>query len=89
MNIEFTHAFEAETQQICRKNPQLQLAFKKQLNLFKSNPFHPSLRLHKLKGVRSEQYAIWIKDDLRALSIKSATASDTYIFFDVVTHDEY
>lgn len=89
MKIEFTDAFKKKIQQVIRKNPHLQSAFKKQFNLFKSNPFHPSLRLHKLKGTRSEQYAIWIKGDVRALSIKSTTNSDTYIFFDVVTHDTY
>ena len=30
-----------------------------------------------------------IKEDLRALSIKSRTHKDTYVFFDLVTHDEY
>ncbi|MBA3724603.1 MAG: plasmid stabilization protein [Candidatus Levybacteria bacterium] len=89
MNIEFTDAFKKKLQQVNRKNPQLKLSLKKQFNLFRINPFHPSLRLHKLKGMRSEQYAIWIKGDLRALSIKSTTNTDTYIFFDLVTHDEY
>ena len=89
MNIEFTDEFKKKTQQFIRKSPQLKSSFKKQLALFKLNPFHPSLRLHKLKGSRSEQYALWIKGDLRALSIKSKTHTETYIFFDTVTHDEY
>lgn len=89
MNIEFTDEFKKKTQQVVRKNPPLKHFLKKQLTLFKTNPFHPSLRLHKLKGSRSEQYAIWIKGDLRALSIKSKTHNDTYIFFDLVTHDRY
>lgn len=89
MNIEFTDSFKKKTQQLGRKNPQFKTVLKKQLSLFKLNPFHPSLRLHKLKGSRSEQYAMWIKGDLRALSIKSRTHKDTYIFFDLVTHDEY
>jgi len=81
MKIEFTDAFKKKVQQVNRKTPQLKSSLKKQFNLFRSNPHHPSLRLHKLKGTRSEQYAIWIKGDLRALSIKSTTNSDTYIFF--------
>lgn len=89
MNIEFTHAFEKKIKQLCQKNPNLNSSFKKQLNLFKINPSYPSLRLHKLKGARSQQYAIWIKDDLRAIVIKSITRPDTFIFFDVVSHDEY
>lgn len=89
MNVEFTDEFKKKAQQFIRKNPQLKSSLKKQFTLFKINPFHPSLRLHKLKGKRSEQYALWIKGDLRALSIKSKTHTATYIFFDIVTHDEY
>ena len=89
MNVEFTDEFKKKTQQLIRKNPQLKSSFKKQFILFKINPFHPSLRLHKLKGSRSEQYVIWIKGDLRALSIKPKTDTETYIFFDLVTHGEY
>ena len=89
MNIEFTISFKKKTQQLARKNPQLKTTLKKQFNQFKINPLHPSLRLHKLRGTRSEQYAIWIKGDLRALSIKSKNQKDTYIFFDLVSHYEY
>lgn len=89
MNIEFTDSFRKKIKKISRKNPDFKTALIKQLKLFKNNPLHPSLRLHKLKGARSEQLAIWIKGDLRALSIKSRTIKDTYVFFDLITHDEY
>jgi len=82
MNLEFTYSFKKKAQKIARKNPLLKTALIKQFRLFKTNPYHPSLRLHKLKGVKSEQYAIWIKGDLRALSIKSNINKNTYIFYD-------
>jgi mRNA-degrading endonuclease YafQ of YafQ-DinJ toxin-antitoxin module len=89
MNIEFTDSFKRKAQKLSKRDPSLVLALKKQFNLFISNPYHPSIRLHKLQGKRSEQYAIYIKEDLRALSIKSRQMNSTYIFFDLVSHNEY
>ncbi len=89
MNIEFTETFEKKTAQLIKKNQQLRIVFKKQFNLFAINPFYPSLRLHKLQGKRSEQYALWITGDLSALGVKSKSKENTYVFFDIVTHDEY
>ena len=34
----------------------------------------------------NEQYAIWILGDVRALAIKE---KGSYVFFDLITHDEY
>lgn len=89
MNIELTDFFKRKAQKLIEKDPEVKSALKKQFNLFKSNPLYPSLHLHKLQGKRSEQYAIKIMPDLRALSVKSKHSKDTYIFFDLVTHDEY
>ena len=89
MNIELTQGFKKKAQKLIQKDPSLRSILKKQIGLFKLNPLYPSLHLHKLQGKRSEQYAIKIKSYLRALSIKSKDKKDTYIFFDLVTHDEY
>lgn len=86
MIFHFTRSFEIKTRKLCEKNPRLKKDFVKQFRLFKSEPSHPSLKWHKLKGKRSEQYAMWIQGDLRALAIKD---KEVYIFFDLVTHDEY
>jgi len=87
--VEFTKSFDKRAWQLCKKNPQLKTVLIKQFSVFRNNPYYPSLRLHKLRGDRSEQFAIWIMGDLRALSIKSKTQKNTYIFFDLVSHDEY
>lgn len=86
MKLEFSDVFQRKAQKLIKKDPGLRSVFKKQFNLFKSNQLYPSLHLHKLQGKRSEQYAMKISSDLRALSIRSG---DTYIFFDLVSHDEY
>lgn len=86
MNFSVTESFQKKAQKLCKKKPQLRQSLAKQFALFQEDHRHPSLKLHKLKGKRSEQYAIWIIGDLRALGVK---AKDTYVFFDLVTHDEY
>ena len=86
MTIYFTAAFKKKADKLSKKQEKLPTQLKKQFKLFQQNPTHLDLRLHKLRGKRTEQYAIWVLDDLRALAIKEG---DTYIFFDLVTHDEY
>lgn len=84
MNFTFTEAFRKKAQKMCKKDPDLRHALGKQFALFQKNHRHPSLRLHKLQGNRSEQCAIWIVADLRALGVKEQSE---YVFFDLVTHD--
>lgn len=86
MNFSITQSFQKKAQKPCRKDSQLRRVLAKQFSLFQENHQHPSLKLHKLKGKRSEQYSIWIIGDLRALSIRDG---EEYIFFDLVHHDEY
>lgn len=86
MNFSLTQSFQKKAQRLCKKDAQLRFALAKQFSLFQENHEHPSLKLHKLKGTRSEQYAVWIMGNLRALGIKS---EDEYVFFDLVTHDQY
>lgn len=86
MNFFLTETFQKKAKKLCKKDTQLRGTLAKQFSLFQENHQHPSLRLHKLKGKRSEQYSIWIMGDLRALSIKD---EEEYIFFDLVNHDQY
>jgi mRNA-degrading endonuclease YafQ of YafQ-DinJ toxin-antitoxin module len=86
MNLYLTESFQDKACKLCRKDNELKISLKKQFSLFQQNPRHPSLRLHKLQGKRLQQHAMWIKGDLRALFIKE---DGKYIFFDLVTHDQY
>lgn len=86
MNFVLTHAFQKKAQKLCRKDPQIRIALAKQFSLFQKNHQHPSLKWHKLKGKRSEQYALWVLGDLRALCSKDG---ETHVFFDLVTHNQY
>lgn len=86
MTIHFTQDFRKKAAKLVKNNSKLQKRLKKQFSLFQQNPAHAGLRLHKLKVSLSEQYAIWIEGDLRALAIKEG---EVYTFFDVVNHDQY
>ena len=86
MIIHFTQGFQKKAAKMVAHNDQLQKKLKKQFKIFQQNPLHLGLRLHKLKGKRSEQYAIWIEGDVRALAVKNG---EVYTFFDLVTHDQY
>lgn len=86
MNFHLTNSFQKKARKLCKKDLKFKLELAKQFTIFQKNHRHPSLQLHKLKGKRSKQYAIWIKDDVRALSIKDG---DVYIFFDLVIHNQY
>lgn len=86
MNFSLTQAFQKKAQKLCKSDLNLRLQLAKQFSLFQQNPHHPSLKLHKLQGKRSQQYAIWIMGDLRALGVKSA---EEFVFFDLVNHDQY
>lgn len=86
MSIHFTQSFQDQAAKACKKDARLKKALSKQFSLFQKNYRHPSLRLHKLQGRRTEQYAIWIHNDLRALCVRD---NDDFIFFELITHDQY
>lgn len=77
MNFFLSESFKSKAQKLCRNNLRLRQALAKQFSIFQENHYHPSLRLHKLSGKRSEQYVIWIMDDVRAVSIKRG---NEYVF---------
>ena len=86
MNIYPTPKFLRQLKQKVKKKPSLKTEIKKKLNLLLKQPKHSSLRLHKLKGKRINQYAIAIEPDLRITFLKE---KNNYILTDLITHDQY
>lgn len=84
--VVFTDGFKKQASKLCRKSPALRKHLAKQFQIFSLGEYNPSIRLHKLKGKRSTQYAMWIESDLRAIAVKDG---DAYIFFELATHDKY
>lgn len=48
--IQFTDEYKKRAKRFLKKHPDLGSAYLKTLTLLEANPFHPSLRLHRLKG---------------------------------------
>lgn len=86
MEIKTTAYFDKSYLKKINKNPQLKTKVRKQVGLLKSNPKHPSLKLHKLKGTRAQEYSFWIEGNLRITFI---IIKNTIVFTDIITHDQY
>ena len=86
MNFHYTSHFKRKLKQTIKKKPALEKETTLQLNLLLRNPNHPSLRLHKLRGKRINQYSIWLESNLRITFIKE---KQNYILTDILTHDQY
>jgi mRNA-degrading endonuclease YafQ of YafQ-DinJ toxin-antitoxin module len=63
------------------------LQYEKTLELLELNPFHPSLRLHKLKGAMEGLRSVSINISYR-LTVEFLREGMTIIPIDVGTHDE-
>lgn len=86
MKIKTTVHFDKNLSKKLRKNPHLKPKLKKQISILKNNLQHPSLRLHKLSGKRTNEYAFWIEKNLR---ITFNVLNNTLLFTDIITHDQY
>lgn len=68
-----------------KKNPKLSKKIQKQLKFFSTDPRHPSLNTHKLKGGLSTRWSISIEGNIRMIYYLNG---DEAVFFDIGTHDE-
>ena len=73
-------------QNIKRKDNKLLTQINKQLKLFKANPKHQSLRLHKLSGKLQNRWSISINRSIRMVYI--LLSEDEAYFILIGTHDE-
>jgi len=70
-----------------KRHPNLFDRYTKTIEILEVNPYHPSLRLHKLKGRLCEFYSISITMEYRIL-IDFIIKNDEIIPIDIGTHDE-
>lgn len=56
----FTESYTRRAIRFIRKHPEVRPQYEKTLRLLELNPFHPSLRLHKLKGRFSDLHSVSI-----------------------------
>lgn len=85
MRIEFSPLVLKELAKIKKRDKKLFQRIEKQLALFKNDPHHPSLRLHKLSGELEELWSISITISIRIVYI---FIDETAYFIDIGSHDE-
>ena len=70
-----------------KKHPNLLDRYEKTIKLMELDPFHPSLRLHKLKGLLAEYYSISISMQYRII-IEFVIEDKQIILINIGTHDK-
>ncbi len=69
-----------------KKHPDLFERYEKTIKLMELDPFHPSLRLHKLKGLLAEYHSISISMQYRII-IEFVIEDEKIILINIGTHD--
>ena len=83
----FPESYVRREKAFIKSHPDLIERYKKVLRLLELNPFHPSLKLHKLKGRFSNKHAVSITYAYRVV-ITLVVAENEIIFMDIGHHDE-
>ena len=85
--ILYTDSYLKRARKFIKKHPDLISQYKKTLKILEINPYHPSLRLHKLHGKLSELYSVSINISYR-ISIIFLIKDDKVIPIDLGSLDE-
>jgi toxin HigB-1 len=85
--IVFTPEYNRRAGKFFRKHADLISQYEKVLGLLELDPFHPSLRLHKLLGKLSELHSVSINIHYR-LTVEFLVHGKTITPVDVGSHDE-
>lgn len=85
--IIYTELYIKKVKKFFKKHSDLSSQYEKTIELLELNPYHPSLRLHKLTGKLSDLYSISINITYR-LSIDFIMQDEKIIPVDIGTHDE-
>ena len=83
----FTDSYIKKAKKFVKKHPELLSQYEKTLKILELNPFHPSLRLHRLTGKLSELYSVSINMTYR-ISIDFIIDDKKIIPINVGKHDE-
>lgn len=83
----FTESYTRRALRFFRKHPEVRTQYEKTLRLLELNPFHPSLRLHKLKGRLSDLHSVSINISYR-ITLEFLIDGAVIIPVAVGTHDE-
>ena len=82
----FTASYTRRAKRFIRSHPELRKQYGKTLQLLELNPFHPSLRLHKLSGSPADLHSVSINLSYR-ITIEFLIADRKIIPVDVGSHE--
>jgi mRNA-degrading endonuclease YafQ of YafQ-DinJ toxin-antitoxin module len=85
--IVYTPGYNRRAARFLRKHPELLPQYEKVLKLLEINPFHPYLRLHRLKGSLNELHSISINISYR-ITMEFILNDSQIILIDIGSHDD-
>ena len=85
--IIFTDSYTKKVLKFIKKHKDLKDKYIKTLTILENDPYHPSLRLHKLEGKQREYFSISINMSYRVV-IDFVIQNDEIIPIDIGSHDE-
>jgi len=83
----FPESYQKREVAFIKRHPELIERYKKVLRLLQLDPFHPTLKLHKLKGKFQDKYAVSINYTYRIVTAFVITDNEI-ILIDIGYHDE-
>ena len=86
-SIVYTPSYNKRAAKFLKKHPQLYSQYEKTLRLLEIDPYHPALRLHRLKGVLTDLHSVSINMSYR-ITLEILIHEDQLILVDVGSHDE-
>jgi toxin HigB-1 len=85
--VNLTEEFQQKALKFFKRHPDAFERYKKTMVLLSENPFHPSLRLHKLQGKKSDYHSVSITMSYRMI-IEFMITEKEIIPMNIGTHDE-
>jgi len=82
-----TDAYLKRVKKFLKKHPDMFDRYAKAMTILEANPFHPSLRLHKLKGNLNEYFSVSINMEYRVV-IDFLVVDNEIIPIDIGSHDD-
>lgn len=86
-NIIYTDSYNKRARKFLKKHPDLLKQYTKALQLLEENPYHPSLRLHKLEGRLSDLYSVSINIVYR-ITLEFIIEKDDILLINIGKHEE-
>ena len=85
--IVISDAYKKRVTKFLKKHPDMLKRYAKAIAILEVDPFHPSLRLHKLKGNLQEYYSVSINMEYRVV-IDFLVVDHEIIPIDIGSHDD-